>query len=249
MRTPAICAMLSAVVILAACVQPNQSSYLRSRPLPPVDVVQVEDSEFERNVKFLGIESRVGNETGNPYAEDTVRLRSWINKEGGTTTHQVYYTDYYQDDWRHYTRASNGNAENLRFVSIDRDVISCAGGRPCLLSETMGASISDDFLRQNADGFRMQFQSRSGRNQTIRITGRMIEKQLEAIERWRRLNDPNHVPSADSPNSDNGTITSNREARPRSRGDGSAFVCRFERGPRVMYDRRQCREAGGVPTT
>ncbi|HEX6939978.1 MAG TPA: hypothetical protein VF158_11240 [Longimicrobiales bacterium] len=147
----------------------------------PRNVVEVQDSEFEPHVTFVGVE--VPYDTS--YAANVHFLRSWLDKKTGALYHQLYVVNYYRGDWRFWRSANNANAEPLDFVSIERDVVSCSGYGSCLHSETFGISIPHDALLANRDGYSLKVYAQSGRSMVLRITARQIAAQLEAIARHR----------------------------------------------------------------
>ena len=190
-----ILALLFTAAVITACVQPQPTSlrgpnpYAFTRSLPvetPVRTrVEINDSEFERYATFVGIINNISNTRDGLDTPDITWLRSTIDKQTGAITHQIRYMDLYEDDWRFYNRASDERATSLEFVNIDEDVIQCGSSRVCSRYEIMGAVLSDEYLRLNSDGFRVQFAGRRGDRSIAHVTSRMISMQLDAIEGWR----------------------------------------------------------------
>ena len=143
------------------------------------------DSEFERFARFVGIVNNISNTPDGLDTPDVTWLRSTIDKQTGAITHQIRYMDIYEESWRFYNRASDERTTSLDFVSIDKDVIECRSSRECSRYELMGAILSDEYLRLNSDGFRVQFAGRRGGRSIAHVTSRMISMQFDAIESWR----------------------------------------------------------------
>ncbi|HYF33673.1 MAG TPA: hypothetical protein VD994_00170, partial [Prosthecobacter sp.] len=108
---------------------PTKLSGLR-RAAGASDVI-VKDDQFEKSVTFLG----TSLSHGTPYlgVADTnkYRIRSWLNKDTGAATHQIYVEHHYDGDWVFWNSASDENAKTLEFLRISADVISCSGGNGC----------------------------------------------------------------------------------------------------------------------
>jgi len=149
--------------------------------------VVVQDTQFDKDITFIGIEDTHGPALMN-IAPNTYKIRSWVNKETRAVTHQLYVTHYYDGNWIFWNSASDQDAKSLQFSSISREVISCRGG--CTYSEVFGAMISDRDLRQRKDsGYSVRFRARAGADKVIFISQRQISAQLievdAAIERLK----------------------------------------------------------------
>lgn len=166
--TPATVAM----ALLAGCIPTIQYT--------PRTTVEMEASAFESTVTFLGIEQRYGGHALNRHF-----LRSWLDKESGGVSHQLYVVQYYGDDWRFWSRANGPDAAPLELTRISQDVISCSAYGGCLHSENFGVSIPDSALAANPSGYSLKVYARSGHDMVLRITGVQITHQRNEIHRQR----------------------------------------------------------------
>jgi len=150
--------------------------------------IRVKDDEFSKSVTFLGVEMHNGD-LGHHL------LRSWKDKKTGVVTHQLYVSDNYRkstsESWKFYRGARDEEANDLKFVTINRDV-NCQSLRYaesyCSFYETFGVMLDESFLRQKADaGFRIKALAKSGEDEVFTVTPQAIQQQLEAIygKNWR----------------------------------------------------------------
>lgn len=175
-----------------------------SRPLPVAaasGAVEIEESQFEPTIKFVGPAVQGGTRTVN--AGDTFsrthRLRSWLDKQSGRIRHQLYVSELYTGQWRFWNRANDQSARNLEFTSVDRNVTDCTGSRynGCGYSEVYGASIEDASLRSARGGqYCTKFYARSGEESIICLTEHQVAAQLDAIDARRPRAVPPQLPPA-----------------------------------------------------
>jgi len=184
---PFVAPML-ALMTLTACVPPTAfGQKLRQTPV-------VENTQFEQSIKILGVEDNamIGggfdkefNNYGNHYY-----IRSWINKRTAVVTHQLYVSVWYRGEWHYYQRANGQDAMPIPFTEISRDVVSCAGGRGCVLSEDFGIDLSDAVLAANPLGFSVKFYAKDGADFILQISQAQIREQLQAVAQARRALKP-----------------------------------------------------------
>jgi hypothetical protein len=107
-------------------------------------------------------------------------LRSFVDRQTGETLHQLYVSDSYAGEERHWDAARDGAGHALRFVEISQERITCDGG--CSYAEEFAAVIPESELRANTHGLKVIFTARSGAEKTITIAGSQITAQLAAID-------------------------------------------------------------------
>ncbi|MBI1868826.1 MAG: PDZ domain-containing protein [Methylocystis sp.] len=157
--------------VLFACLF---STYANSENVP-----KIEDSEFDSEVKVIGLHL-----FDNPFWGGIRKewlIRSFINKKTKTVSHQLYIDLDYTGNWHFYDSASDNSATPLHVTQIDSSVGSCSGG--CSLSETIGVDMDDKVLRAHAsDGYRVRLNSKSGNTIILTVSANQIIPQLDAID-------------------------------------------------------------------
>jgi hypothetical protein len=144
--------------------------------------VEVNDDKFEKAVRFLGRPSQHDSPLYGIADTNTYRLRSWLDRNTGAMTHQLYVSHFYSGEWIFWHRASDDQANTLEFVSIARNVISCRSG--CSYSEAFGVTIPHRTLeRARNTGLSIKFFARTGREKVIHLSSDDINAQLFAMER------------------------------------------------------------------
>jgi hypothetical protein len=166
-----------------------RSGSLAATPSPSSTArVSIEESQFEPTIRFVSASIRIeGASRFSGLRNRTWLLRSWLDRRSGAVTHQLYVSDIYRDhSWWFWTRANDDSARALRFVSIDREVISCAGGGGCSYSEVYGASLDDASLRASVSrGLSVKFYARNGEEHVVSIPADVLRAQFEAIDARR----------------------------------------------------------------
>lgn len=188
--------LIMAALLIVGCVpQPtSMSGGWSSQRSVGRTVVQVEDSAFEPSIRFLGIEDRfdVGVSLAQGESYRNLFIRSWLNRQTGAVSHQLYWSIIYRDfEWRFYNRVNDEQARSLNFTSIDRTVISCAGGARsglCSYSEVVGADVDDAVMRaavRENRNYCVRVFARSGVANTLCLSTTMMREQLAAIDQRR----------------------------------------------------------------
>jgi len=179
-RRPAVARLLAPALLLAlgACVEVR----------PGVLSTPANEVAVEREGRFVGlIGPRVQH--SDPYfgVRDTnfYCLRSWLDRNSGEVTHQLYLTESYSGAKRNWNAASDNRGSPLRFVPIRSDEISC--DRNCSYAEEFAAALPENLLRGNPQGFSVSFTSASGARLTIPVADKLITKQLAAVDAARRV--------------------------------------------------------------
>jgi predicted small lipoprotein YifL len=117
---------------------------------------------------FLGVPST------NFYA-----LRSWVDTRTGETVHQLYVVDSYAGAERKWNAARDGQGQELRFVEISRNEITCE--RACSYAEEFAATLPEALLQASAGGLTVTFFASTGVQKTIAVAGELVQKQLAAV--------------------------------------------------------------------
>ena len=146
--------------------------------------VEVEHDSFENITTIKGIEKQSyehsERQVYHHHRTSTHYLRTFVNHDKENISHQIYNTRFYQYEWRYYERAETNIDQELgNFTVIDRTVIDCSGS--CLYSETWAVSVDTDFLESNKNGFKLKNYAKSGHSHTIKVTGKQIKQQLNAV--------------------------------------------------------------------
>lgn len=148
----------------------------------------VENMPTVQNDKFSPVATVVGlSQFDNPFGGIAKQwfLRSFVDKKTGVVTHQLYLTIDYLGDWISLDLASTDQAQPLELTPIDTNVGDCSLGS-CDLSETIGLTINDAFLRDRVKtGFQVKLTGKSGISFVIDITPGMISKQLIIVDRLK----------------------------------------------------------------
>jgi hypothetical protein len=170
--------LLPAILLtgLAACVGPAP------RPILQNDVSRSteQDGRFislvgprrQHDEPFLGVPST------NFYA-----LRSWIDTRNGQTVDQLYVENSYFGDERNWDAARNATGQELRFIPISKNEITCSGG--CSYAEEFAAALPEPLLRAGVGGLQVSFTGKSGATKTITVPGDLVAKQLAAVDAAR----------------------------------------------------------------
>ena len=185
MSSPSPCCLLAVLMLisaLAGCAQPPRSES------PGQDGAGAREEQLPR---FIGV---VGDKTQHapPFlgvaGTNYYCLRSFVDRQTGETLHQLYVSDSYSGNERHWEAARDGAGHPLRFVEIGRNEITCTGG--CSYLEEFAAAIPESELRENPQGLAVVFTSASGAEKPIMISGAQISAQLAAVEARRAPTQP-----------------------------------------------------------
>lgn len=145
------------------------------------DTVEADTDEFDTSVTFRGITETNGeSESFGASNSRTYFIRSFLDKESGEISHQLYISIDYFNDWRFYNRASLVGGDNPEFIEIASDVDCSSYG--CTYNEQMAVTMSDKYLRDHENGFKVKVSSKSGHETVINVTSNQIVKQLQKIE-------------------------------------------------------------------
>lgn len=106
-------------------------------------------------------------------------LRTWIDRQTGDATTQLYVSDSYAGSERGYAAAYDAAGRPLPFVSILRDQITCGNG--CSWAEEFAATLPESALTSDPQAFAVTFAAPSGVKTTIRLSPALVKSQLAAI--------------------------------------------------------------------
>jgi hypothetical protein len=169
---------------LAACTTGASAPPAATGPgSPPFDTVSRTTEQGGRFVALVGprnqhAEPFLGVPGTNIYA-----LRSWIDTRSGETAHQLYVSESYAGAERNWNAARDAQGQNLRFVEISKNEITCERG--CSYVEEFAAALPEARLRESAGGLTVAFSAKSGDNKTIAVPGDLVQKQLTAVDEAR----------------------------------------------------------------
>lgn len=158
---------LASSLLIAACAA-------RTEPI-------VQDDQFSPNITILGVpqmENPFGG-TGKHWM-----IKSFINKQTGTETDQLYIMFMYSFGWRFYEAAADDHAQPLSLRVLGREVEDC-NAMSCIYSETVGVMLPDGYLDQRSEGFQVKIQARSGDSQIIQISPDQISKQRGLTAKYK----------------------------------------------------------------
>lgn len=191
--------LLAAFATLAACSAPPVQTFVPPPPavyaapqVPARQTVEVEDDRFKPDIVFRGIETSTSSQTAGFRSPAQVSrnyfIRSWLPRNGGQPSHQIYVSDLYRDySWRFWNRANDDHARPLRFVSIDREVITCSDSI-CSFSEDFGIAVADSTLRaRRGREYCVKAFASNGSEALLCLSPQQIDAQLAAIDAHRAM--------------------------------------------------------------
>jgi len=103
-----------------------------------------EGNEFDSLVVAYG-----NGELSNFEDTDTILygLDIWKNVKSQNIMYRISFTVFYTGDWRRYSAATKKGGDNLNFIEIDKDVVTCVGDSDCVLSESFNVILTkEEFL-------------------------------------------------------------------------------------------------------
>jgi hypothetical protein len=108
-------------------------------------------------------------------------LRSFVNPQTHTTTHQIYVEWTYTGQSSGRYRAADDTARSLPVENLFKE--SCAFNK-CPRTDTIGIGIDEAILRKRAPtGFQVKLTGQDGTSGILDITSQMINAQLQAEDR------------------------------------------------------------------
>jgi len=110
-------------------------------------------------------------------------LRSWVDTRTGETAYQLYVEDSYFGAERKWQQARLLGAQELRFIPIAKNEISC--DQNCSYAEEFAAVLPEGLLRARPPRLAVSFTGQAGTETTIIVPGELIEKQLAATDQAR----------------------------------------------------------------
>jgi len=114
----------------------------------------VTHDEYKKTTNFVG---------ANASQYNALYLRGWRDDRTKTSSFQLYATSFYSDQWRFYREAYDSDGNKLDFISIDRKVDSCNGGRGCYFEETVGLNLSRQYIEDHQNsGIRFKISGKAG---------------------------------------------------------------------------------------
>ena len=97
---------------------------------------------------------------------------------------QLYTSLYFNDKWGFIDKSIDTNGKKHSVVKISTDT-DCSGSYGCSLTETIGISLSIDFLKRNKKGF--EIKAYGSKEKIIKVPGAMVRSFLSGIENAKKL--------------------------------------------------------------
>jgi hypothetical protein len=159
---------------------------------PPLDagrpVVLAREDLAPGFIGFIGPKARHAPPFLDTPGTNFYRLRSFLDRQTGATTHQLYVSDSYFGAERIWNAARDSTGAQLPFVAVSRDEIACDSG--CSYVEEFAAALPESGLRASAQGLAITFVARSGDQKRIFVSGEQIAAQLAAVDARRNPAQP-----------------------------------------------------------
>ena len=160
--------VVALMLVLSACA-----------PVQTAPVVSTD--KFSKNITVTGITAESIGGTFVMPDDAKWNLRSWVGKQSGVTTTQLYVSNQYSaSSWKFFDVAADQDSTSLAFSQISRDVLTCQGG--CKYDEEFGADIPQAALEKYAaTGYQVKFSAHDGSSLVVTVTPQQISQQLAAI--------------------------------------------------------------------
>jgi hypothetical protein len=182
-------------VALAGCGGGSQS--LPTPGAHPDSAIAVSREQNGRFLAFVGPKAQHDPPFLGVAGTNIEALRSWLDTRTGDIASQLYVEDSYAGPLREWNGAKDASGQNLRFIAIGHDEISCQGG--CSYAEEFAAALPEPLLRASSGGLAVTFTSKSGTQMTLRVPGEQVVNQLAAIDSARKGLSLSAAPAAASP--------------------------------------------------
>jgi hypothetical protein len=144
--------------------------------------VEIDEDRNDKVATIIGIEEKIGS----PKALNYSFIRSFIYKESGHVIHQICACyGYTGKDWRFYTSAYGQNGRPLQIVEIDREADYQESIN--VYHETIGVTVTDEYLKSNLNGFTIRVLAISGDSLILEPTTKQIKSQLNKIREYKKL--------------------------------------------------------------
>ena len=143
---------------------------------PPRTTVNVIGDKFSKDITLEGLVAKEGFD-GNGVAW---MLRSFVNPQARTATHQIYVDWFFPGHGTTKYRAADDTARALQTQQIYKE--NC--GRNCGQTNTIVIEVDEPTLRKRAaTGFQVKLSGNDGSDAILGITPQMIAAQLQAEDR------------------------------------------------------------------
>lgn len=169
--------LLVGALVGCAPIGPN---YFEADPQTVTEAVEIVDDPYKTLLTYVGPMVNFRNGDLNM----GTAIRGWRVRQSREVTHQLFIFVIYRDsDLRRYRRATYLGGSVAEVTDIDWEVLNCLGSRgQCSYSETFGVSLSDDFLRDQAErGFSIQITARSGHSFLATVPNGYLRGYLNAV--------------------------------------------------------------------
>lgn len=99
---------------------------------------------------------------------------------------QVYMSLVFLDKWGFVDTAKDRNGVSHEVTTIDKNV-DCSGkrlGLGCMLTETVGVTVDEDFLRKNTSGFELKLSGKQSK--VVFVSGELVMAFLKELDDLRK---------------------------------------------------------------
>ena len=187
---------------LSACTQ-NRPPPVAGAPGHPAVVVREDVSQ--RYIEFIGPKILFAKPFLGVPDTNYFALRSWLDRQTGAVTHQLYVSESHVGPRRHWTSARDAEGDPLPVAAIGSHKIACDPA--CSYSEDVAASLSDALLQKSRGDLAVTFGAEGGRQKTITVPAAVVQVELATVEAWRRRLGPSKTANSASPAPDRSRST------------------------------------------
>ena len=174
--------MLSVIigVIVSGCqtssTYTSKSTYTSSMPSNDINV---ENDPYKKFTKYTSEAAIFGLK----YDRILWVLVGTKDRQTGSRNFYVQWVGAYRsNNWKYYVQASNNKAETLRFVVVDRDVVSCSGSF-CIYNETFNIYFTEDQIHEGASsGLIFKVFAKDGTEKPTVVPGSLVQSMLLAMQ-------------------------------------------------------------------
>ncbi len=140
--------------------------------------VKAISTEFDSSVALRGKEL---SDASNPMSTKSWYLVSSVDKKTkAATTYLQFAVIYSAPTWQTWRNASSSEGQRLDVLPIKKGTLDCQ--RNCTFYEQVAVELSREMLgKAAADGVRIRFQSTSGAEHIVSLSGPMVSSQVAAI--------------------------------------------------------------------
>lgn len=98
---------------------------------------------------------------------------------------QLYLNTTFYGSWGNINVAYDLNGKSHEVVAIDHSADCSSRSTDCQLNETLGVTLSEDFLRNNQNGFELKLKGKQ--DKIVKVTPNMVHSYLNGIEKAKSI--------------------------------------------------------------